>query len=174
MQVFVTPRGATTSAIDKRPIGEAVFVGPLGLAGDAQADPRYHGGPDKAVYAYAAEDLDWWSTQLDRSIDPGYIGENLTTRGIDLNALHPGDELHCGELILRVTEPREPCAKLGARIGVRGFEKRFGRAGRTGVYCAVTRPGTIRVGDPITVIDAPAAGPSIRELVAAKFGSDAD
>jgi MOSC domain-containing protein YiiM len=143
------------------------------LAGDEQADHRYHGGPEKAVYAYAAEDLDWWSAQLERRIEPGFIGENLTTRGLDLNALHPGDELHCGELILRVTEPREPCAKLGARIGVRGFEKRFGRAGRTGVYCAVIEPATIRVGTAISVVVAPAAGPSIRELVAAKFGSDA-
>jgi MOSC domain-containing protein YiiM len=165
------PRGMGSSAIDKRPVDEPVYVGPLGLAGDEQAERRFHGGPQKAVYVYAGEDLAWWSAQLQRPLAPGYIGENLTTENIDLNDLRAGDELHCGEIVLRVTEPRDPCAKLAARVDVRGFEQRFGREARTGVYCAVIRPGLIRRGDAIVVVRGAQEGPSIRELVKAKFGS---
>jgi MOSC domain-containing protein YiiM len=164
------PRGAGFSAIDKLPVDEPVYVGPLGLAGDEQAERRIHGGPRKAVYAYAAEDLEWWSAQLGRPLAPGFIGENLTTHGLDLNGLRAGDELDCGPVVLRVTEPRDPCAKLAARLGVRGFEKRFGQAQRTGVYCAVIRPGLIVAGTVITV-RAAGDGPTIREIVGAKYGS---
>jgi len=50
------------------------------MAGDDQADRSVHGGPDKAVYAYAAEDTAWWSAHLDRPLGPGVFGENLTAR----------------------------------------------------------------------------------------------
>jgi len=164
------PRGMGRSAIDKRPVAGPVAIGTLGLAGDEQAERHIHGGPDKAVYAYAAEDLAWWSAQLNRVIDAGFIGENLTTQGLDLNGLRAGDELDCGAVLLRVTEPRDPCAKLAARIGERGFVKRFGQAQRTGTYCAVTRSGSVQRGDAIGVVRA-GTGPSIREIVAAKYGS---
>jgi MOSC domain-containing protein YiiM len=166
--------GLRSSAIDKQPAGDPVAIGPLGLAGDEQAEKRFHGGPRKAVYAYALEDLAWWSAELGRPLPPGFIGENLTTAGIDLNALHVDDELHVGEVVLRVTEPRDPCAKLAARIGLRGFEKRFGRAARTGVYCSVVVAGTVRAGDPVTVVAAANGGSSIRELVRARYGEMED
>lgn len=166
------PRGMRTSAIDKIPVSEPVRVGVLGLDGDEQAERRFHGGPRKAVYAYAAEDLAWWSAELGQPLSPGFIGENLTTSGLDLNALHVDDELHAGEIVLRITEPRDPCAKLAARVGVPDFAKRFGRAGRTGVYCAVVRGGFICLNDRIVVTRNAGSGRSIREIVAARYGSD--
>lgn len=168
---FAMPRGMRSSAIDKQPVHEPVGIGPLGLAGDEQAERRFHGGPSKAVYVYAGEDLAWWSAQLRRPIPPGFIGENLTTEGIDLNALRVGDELHVGEVVLRITEPRDPCAKLAARIGLSGFEKRFGQARRTGVYCSVVRAGTVTTGDPITVVRRKGTGPSIGEIAGARYGT---
>ncbi len=167
------PRGMRMSAIDKRPLDGPVFVGTLGLAGDEQAERRFHGGPLKAVYVYALEDLAWWSEQLGRSLPPGFIGENVTTAEIDVNGLRAGDELHIGAVILRATEPRVPCAKLTARIGVVGFERRFGQAARTGVYCAVAAEGSIAVGDAIAIVRA-GAGPDIRTLVAAQYRGVSD
>ena len=52
------------SAIYKEPVDGPVRVEGVNLAGDDQADRRVHGGPDKAVYAYAREDADWWAEQL--------------------------------------------------------------------------------------------------------------
>ena len=57
-------RSATTS-IWKDPVAGRVRVGHLNLAGDDQADRRFHGGADKAVYAYAGEDYDWWAEELE-------------------------------------------------------------------------------------------------------------
>lgn len=77
-------RGPTRwTAIDKRPVAGRVDVGQLGLVGDQQCDERHHGGPDKAVYAYASEDAAWWAEELGREIPPGLFGENLTTVGLD-------------------------------------------------------------------------------------------
>jgi MOSC domain-containing protein YiiM len=163
-----------SSAIDKEPVAGPVAIDELGLDGDEQFERRFHGGPAKAVYAYASEDLAWWSAQLALPLEPGFIGENLTTAGLDLNGLYPGDELRAGTVVLRVTEPRDPCAKLAARVGVRGFQRAFGRAGRTGVYCAVLRAGYVRCGDVITVVNGVRTGLSIRALVAEKYGTAPD
>ena len=48
-----------------------IAVRGVNLDGDDQADRRVHGGPDKAVYAYALEDTDWWEGKLRRSLGPG-------------------------------------------------------------------------------------------------------
>ena len=69
--VHTIRRGPTRdTAIDKRPVLGPVGVGELGLDGDRQCDTRNHGGPDKALYAYASEDATWWSGELGRDIPP--------------------------------------------------------------------------------------------------------
>src|ERR1700746_938332 len=73
------------TGIWKSPVAGRVPVRGVNLAGDDQAARRVHGGPDKAVYAYAAEDYEWWSAALGRAIEPGTFGENLPTTGVDLN-----------------------------------------------------------------------------------------
>lgn len=168
---LVTARGEGPSAIVKTPVDGPVAVRSLGLDGDEQADHRVHGGPTRAVYVYASEDLAWWSAQLGRSLPPGFIGENVTTAGVDVNGLRAGDELRMGTAVLRVAAPRLPCFKLAARVGLHGFEKTFARALRTGVYCSVEREGVIAAGDTIAV-DARGDGPPTRDVVAAKYGVD--
>src|SRR6185312_862336 len=49
-------------------------VAGVNLAGDDQADRTVHGGPDRAVYAYASEDYAWWSRELGRELQPGTFG----------------------------------------------------------------------------------------------------
>jgi MOSC domain-containing protein YiiM len=81
------------TGIDKRPVEGPVMVtrprakgmGMVGLAGDRVYDVREHGGPDRAVYAYAREDLDFWAVQLARTLPNGVFGENLTTEDADAN-----------------------------------------------------------------------------------------
>src|SRR5215212_9875591 len=69
------------TAIWKSPVDGRVALGGVNLAGDDQADRTVHGGPDKAVYAYAAEDTEWWAAQLGEALGPAVFGENLTVRG---------------------------------------------------------------------------------------------
>ena len=137
------------TGIFKEPVEGAVAVGPLGLDGDTQADRCVHGGEDQAVYAYAIEDVEWWEAELGRELGPGFFGENLTLRGVDVNGLHPGDRLTAGGVTLEVTKPRQPCQKLATKVGDMKFVKRFAKAGRPGMYLSVVEGGRIQAGDPV-------------------------
>lgn len=162
---------ARTTAIWKLPISGRVAVRGVNLAGDDQADRRAHGGPDKAVYAYAREDYAWWERQLDRTLDPGMFGENLTTEGIDLTDALVGERWRVGSAVLQVTSPRVPCWKLGARMGDPRFPARFAAAGRPGAYLAILEQGALGAGDRIQVIHRPGHGVTVG-LVAASYHRD--
>src|SRR3954447_12352886 len=120
------------SAIGKAPVDGRVRVEGVNLAGDDQADRRVHGGPDKAVYAYAVEDTAWWAAELDRPLGPGMFGENLSVEGVDVTGALVGEHWRIGSVELEVCQPRLPCAKLGLRFGDPGMLRRFALAGRSG------------------------------------------
>ena len=148
------------TAIFKEPVEGPVLASDVNLSGDDQADRRVHGGPDKSVYAYATADYDWWSSQLGNSLGPGTFGENLTIDGIDLGQSGIGDRWHVGEAVFEVAQPREPCFKLGIRMGDADFVGRFEDARRPGAYLRIVQPGLVAAGDAIVVV--PAASPAIR------------
>lgn len=129
------------TGIFKTPAGGPVTITPFGLAGDAIADVRHHGGVDQAVYVYGAPDYAWWAAELGQPLAPGTFGENLTIDGLESARLSVGDRLHLAEVVLEVTSPRIPCATLAARMGDPTFVKRFRHAERPGVYCRVIREG---------------------------------
>ena len=56
------------TAIWKTPVDGRVAVRGDQVAGDEQADRRVHGGPDKAVYAYAIEETRQWEAELGREL----------------------------------------------------------------------------------------------------------
>jgi MOSC domain-containing protein YiiM len=155
-------RGTTvTTGIWKTPVAGPVDVRGVNVVGDDQADRAVHGGPDKAVYAYAAEDEAWWAAELGRDIGPGTFGENLTTSGIDVTNAVIGERWVVGDLELEVTQPRIPCFKLGIRMADPRFPVRFAAAARPGAYLRIVRPGRISAGDPIRVLDRPAHGVTV-------------
>jgi len=154
------------TAIKKGSVGAArVDVGLLGLEGDEQHNRKYHGGPNQAVYAYAAEDAAWWSDELGHHVDATVLGQNLTTEGIDVNAVVIGERWRIGTTLLEATSPRIPCATLAKRVGLPGMVKRFARVGRCGAYFRVLEPGTVGAGDPIAVIDRPAGAPAVADVM---------
>ena len=155
------------SGIWKEPVVGRVAVRGINVDGDGQADPRVHGGVDKAVYAYAAEDYAWWSGQLRRPIEPATFGENLTTEGIDLNALTIGTRLRAGSVVLETAGPRLPCYKLGMRMGDAVFVDDFEAAARFGAYFRVVEAGDVAAGDDVVVAPLDRPGVTVRELGAA-------
>ena len=162
-------RGRTvTTAIGKEPVAGRVSTAGVNLVGDDQADRRVHGGPDRAVYAYAREDLDWWAGELGRALPPGAVGENLTTRGLDVTNAVIGERWRAGTLTLEVAAPRVPCYKLAIRMGDQRFQERFARAGRPGAYLRIIEHGDVAAGDPIVVADRPDHGVTVA-LVARAF-----
>jgi MOSC domain-containing protein YiiM len=146
------------TAIWKHPVGGRVPVRGVNLRGDDQADRTVHGGPDKAVYAYAAEDIEWWEAELDRALGDAPFGENLTVRGAAVSEAIIGEHWEVGSALLEVAQPRLPCFKLGLRMGDRLFPKRFAAAGRPGAYLRIVREGDIGAGDPIEVVSRPEHG----------------
>lgn len=166
-------RTEITSAIWKEPVVGRVRVGATNVEGDRQADLRAHGGQDKAVYAYAAEDLQWWAEQLGREIGPGMFGENLTTTAVDLTACLIGERWTVGSTVLEVASPRIPCFKLAARFDDPGLPRRFAAAGRPGAYLRVAREGDLAAGDRIDVVYRPSHDVTVG-LVARAYHQDHD
>ena len=146
---------AGESAIWKKPVAGRVRAAGTRLEGDRQADPKVHGGYDKAIYAYALEDYEWWGEQLGREIGYGQFGENLTTEGIDLTKALVGERWEVGSTVLEVSEARMPCWKLGARMDDHLFPKRFLAARRPGAYLRILREGELGAGDELRVVGRP-------------------
>src|SRR3954449_9973145 len=146
------------TAIWKSPVEGRVPVRGVNLRGDDQADRSVHGGPDKAVYAYAAEEIELWEAELGRTLGDAPFGENLTVRGLPVSEAVIGEHWQVGSALLEVAQPRLPCFKLGLRMGDRLFPKRFAAAGRPGAYLRIVREGDIGAGDTIDVVSRPAHG----------------
>lgn len=148
------------SAMGKQAVAGPVAVGPLGLAGDEQNDLSVHGGLSKAVYALPLPHVAWWSAQratasdglLDAPLLPGMLGENLSLVGegdapLDERTVWIGDRLQFdGGLVLRVTEPRQPCAKFNAVLGYAQAARHMVQSGRCGFYLALEAPGALWAG----------------------------
>ena len=161
IRTLALKRGDVTTAIWKSPVAGPVRAEGVNLRGDDQADRSVHGGPDKAVYAYAAEDTEHWERVLGRALGPGAFGENLTVRGIDVNGALVGERWWVGSTLLEVRQPRVPCFKLGLRMGDPGFVREFAKAGRPGAYLAIIGEGEITAGDLIEIVERPDHGVTV-------------
>ena len=143
------------SAIWKTPVEGRVGVHGVNVDGDEQADLRVHGGPDKAVYAYAIEDTRFWEAELGRELEPGAFGENLTVEGLDVSGALVAERWAIGSVVLEVVQPRLPCFKLGVRFEQPGMLKRFAQASRPGAYLRIVQEGELGAGEPVEVVARP-------------------
>jgi MOSC domain-containing protein YiiM len=152
------------SAIWKSPVEGRIAVRGVNLDGDDQADREAHGGPDKAVYAYAIEDLRWWEEQLGRSLEFGEFGENLTTEGIDVSEARVGERWQVGTALLEVSEPRVPCWRFAVRMDDKYFPRRFTEALRPGAYLRIIIEGDLAAGDDARVTERPDHDLTVRDV----------
>ncbi|MCA5891883.1 MOSC domain-containing protein [Isoptericola sp. NEAU-Y5] len=161
------------TAIDKRPVGGPVKVTPYGLYADVQADRRDHGGLDQAVYAYAQEDAEVWGAELGYDVVPGLFGENLRTRGVDVNGAVIGERWRIGSALLEVTQPRTPCQTFARHLkSPPRWVRRFTEANRTGAYLRVVEKGSLSAGDAVDVVERPAHGVTVAGWFGAWSGLD--
>jgi MOSC domain-containing protein YiiM len=152
------------TGIWKAPVEGRVAVRGVNVDGDEQADLRVHGGVDKAVYAYATEDYDWWATKLGCELEPGTFGENLTVTGFDPGDAVIGAQWRVGTAVFQVTQPRQPCFKLGMRMGDAGFVDEFEVAARFGTYLRIIEEGDVGAGDRVEATGPGREGITVREL----------
>jgi len=141
------------TGIFKQPTEGPIEVKQLGLEGDQQANKKLHGGVYKAICVYPSEHYDLWKEELGNpGLSFGDFGENLTTAGLMEGDICLGDRLRIGSVEMVVTQPREPCITLNARLDTKDLSARIRKSGRSGFYCSVEREGTIENGDSIGYI----------------------
>lgn len=156
----IAPLGedGASSAIDKRPAPAPWRIGATGLEGDAQADRKYHGGPEKALHHYAFEHYADWAKEIGdaQALEAaGAFGENLSTTGWTEANVCVGDIVRFGSALLQVSQGRQPCFKLNIRFHCPDMAARVQKTGRTGWYYRVLETGVAEEGDLLRLIDSP-------------------
>jgi len=102
-------------------------------------------------------------TLSDFGLLPGMIRENITTVGLNVAELRPGQQLCVGDAVLEVTVPCEPCSRMDEiRMGLQKALEN-----RRGMFCRVIKDGRISRGDAIEFIsaDVNATKPPMEECV---------
>ncbi|WP_120497167.1 MOSC domain-containing protein [Kiloniella sp. EL199] len=152
------PKGQP-SAIAKKPVSGSLKVTNLGFVDDEQADPRHHGGPEKALHHYARDHYSAWMHEFPQ-IDPavlqvGAFGENISTTGLQEKDVCIGDVFRFGSATVQVAQGRQPCWKLNVRFAFPKMAATVQKSGRTGWYYRVLEEGSVKQGDELTLIDQP-------------------
>jgi MOSC domain-containing protein YiiM len=145
--------------VPKLPV-EGAWIARDGVEGDAQADRKHHGGPDRAVCLFSLEVIEAVAGE-GHPIFPGSTGENVTVSGLDWRLVRPGSVLRIGEAELQVTDYTSPCKTIRGSF-TNGTYKRISEKlhpGSSRVYARVLAGGAVRVGDPVTVHGHEAAAP---------------
>jgi MOSC domain-containing protein YiiM len=153
------------SAIAKQPVaaGTTLWLSEGNLAGDAQADLRVHGGPEKAVYAYPSEHLAAWEVDLHETLGSAPFGENLSLRGITEGDARIGDIWRWNDAVLQICQPRWPCFKLALYRHRPDIQSRMRATGRTGWYLRVLQAGEVVVGSDIEIVERDPAGLTVAD-----------
>ena len=164
------------SAIGKRPVAKLVAIGPLGLAGDEQADRVHHGGIDKAIHHYPADHYPFWRGEMGDVpllAGPGAFGENISTSGLDEDSVFLGDRFRLGTALVEVSQARQPCWKLDHRFQTKGVMARVVKTRRSGWYYRVLEPGRVQAGDGLTLVERPYPEWPLSSLFALLIGGEA-
>lgn len=140
----------------KSPVDHPVDVGLLGIAGDEVADHVNHGGPDKAILCYSSDNWPNWADDTpDLNTFGGAFGENLTLSGMTETDVCIGDQWVCEDVVLEVSQPRQPCWKLGRRHRMSDLPKRVVKTGRSGWYVRVIHGGQLATGQQLNLSTRP-------------------
>jgi MOSC domain-containing protein YiiM len=139
------------SGIIKQPSAQPLALSFTGLEGDGQGDLVNHGGPDKAVCAYFEQRYPYWRSQFDNPFQFGAFGENFTLSEWTEDDLYIGDIVQAGEAVLQVSQPRQPCFKLGIRHQLPELPLQVQLTGYTGFYFRVLQEGRVKAGTPLSI-----------------------
>jgi MOSC domain-containing protein YiiM len=144
MAAVLVQVNVSTGGMPKLPVLSAEVMRD-GVAGDWQKNRKYHGGPNRAVCVFSEE---LYACLRDKGIDlvNGSVGENFTTRGLDLHKLSVGDRLRVGsQCLIEITNVRVPCSQL------KKWDADLPEliVGHSGWVAKVVAEGVVKPGDPI-------------------------
>jgi MOSC domain-containing protein YiiM len=152
-------RHATVAAINvsddglpKHPV-ERAMVAVGGVSGDRQRDLVHHGGRERAVCLYSSELIAALRGE-GHPIEPGSAGENLTVRGVPWEVMTVGTRVYISGVELEVTGFADPCHTLRPFFTDETFTRISQKVhpGWSRVYARVVKPGTVAVGDGVSVV----------------------
>ena len=155
LQVSVSAGG-----VPKLPVGRA-WVGPFGLDGDKHSEPTVHGGPHRAVCLFGIEVIERLQSE-GHPTEPGGVGENLTTSGIEWSLLPVGALVRVGDALeLEISSSTTPCATQTGNFSDGNFNRILidRHPSDSRMYARVVREGYVAPGDAIVVL---AAAPDSR------------
>tara|TARA_R110001592_G_scaffold359998_1_gene667693 strand:- start:4096 stop:4716 length:621 start_codon:yes stop_codon:yes gene_type:complete len=142
------------TGIYKIPASTSIFLGKTDVRSDNVIDRKHHGGEHKACYFYAANHYEHFKTlypNLDWKF--GMFGENITIDNFEETNIRIGDTFKIGTTIIQVSEPRQPCFKLGVRFNSQKILKDFIQSSYSGFYVRILQEGEVKVGDELLLIE---------------------
>jgi MOSC domain-containing protein YiiM len=163
------------SAISKQAFAGQVCIKFLGLMGDEQADPKFHGGPEKAVHHYPYDHYSHWQGSVPNHpllAAPGAFGENISTIGWTEANVCIGDRIRCGTALLEISQGRQPCWKQGHRMNWAALPGLMVREHRSGWYYRVIEEGTAAAGEGLTLIDRSLPEWTVKRVFGLLIGGD--
>ena len=144
----------TLTGIYKYPIDEPLYLDKEDVKHDTVVDRKHHGGTYKACYLFSSDNYAYWKERYPLlNWNWGMFGENLTLDGLDESQLKIGSIYKLGTALVQITQPREPCYKLGIRFNDQGILKQFIDHGRPGTYVRVLEPGKVVMGDSMELVE---------------------
>ncbi|MCL6275654.1 MOSC domain-containing protein [Muricauda sp. 2012CJ35-5] len=144
----------TTTGIYKYPVNEPIFLNKETVNLDNVSNRSVHGGEFKACYLFSTEQYPYWQAKYpDLEWEWGMFGENLTVEGLDEKTLKIGNIYKVGSALVQVTQPREPCFKLGIRFKDQNILKEFIDHGYPGTYVRVLEIGEVHTGDEFELVE---------------------
>jgi len=153
------------TGIYKYAVETPVYLGKEDVENDHVLDRRYHGGIDKACYLYSADHYPFWKSRFPgQEWKWGMFGENLTISGLNESEIHIGDRFQIGEAVVQVSQPRQPCFKLGVRFADQSVVDYFWNSPFPGVYVRVLQAGNVQKGDELFLIDRNTDSLSIKQV----------
>lgn len=164
-----------STGIVKKPVDKPLYLSETGIKEDLVADLKVHGGKDKACYLFSADHYPYWQERYPHlDWDWGMFGENLTCSSFDENLICIGDIFRIGNAVVQVSQPREPCFKLGYRLGKQEAVAEFISHGYPGAYLRVLREGTVRKGDKMVLRDPSPVRLSLRDFFQLVYSKEKD
>jgi MOSC domain-containing protein YiiM len=154
-----------TTGIYKKPTNKPIYLTENDVKGDEVTDRVHHGGEFKACYMFSAEEYPYWKNlypNLEWSW--GMFGENLTVSEFDETQVFLGDIYRVGDALVRVSQYREPCYKLGHKFGTQHVIKQFIQHGFGGTYLSILEEGFVNANDTFSLVERPESTLSVSQL----------
>lgn len=142
------------TGIYKYPVDQPIFLGSEDVVADHVIDRRYHGGVDKACYLYSADHYSFWKSKFPEvEFCWGMFGENITVSGLSESEVRIGDRFQIGDAVVQVSQPRQPCFKLGIRFNNQKVVSDFWELPYPGVYLRVIKEGNVKKGNEFILLE---------------------